>query len=191
MSQRAKCPHCGKVVDFHNDFCTECWSHVKKGRVLSPEQISSSRETYAGIVARKKWDKEFERWQKLVMGPAVLLTIASIGWTVLTLPFALSGEFPWFWMLLPGISLVGFALGGYLIGGCKALPASSVLLGLAALAYGYSGVESLLLELSKPRVSPGAAIKDIGSIVLCGMALVGAVQIFRLRSPDDKPLKTT
>lgn len=180
MTKRTKCPHCAKVADFYNDFCTLCWSHFTKGQVLSAEQIASSRDSYAAALARKKWQEQFDRWQKLVIGPAVILTIASIGWTIGSLTGALAGEVPWVWMLLPGVSLLGFAGGGYLIGGCKALPLASVLLALAALAYGFSSVMALEIDLSRPKVNPSAVIKDAAALVFCGMALFGAIQIFRL-----------
>lgn len=179
MNQRMKCPHCSKVADFHNDFCTLCWSHRNKGKVLTEEQIAQTEASYAKVVAQQKWQAAFDKYQKLVIPPAVILTICVVAWIAGLAPALAAGDVPWLWMTLPGMSLLGFALGGYLVGGCHQLRLATVLLGLGALAYGYVGVESISISLAGD-----SDLSDVlwggTEIAMCAIILYGSYHIFRM-----------
>lgn len=183
MTKRLKCPHCGKVADFFHEYCTLCWAHRTKGAVLredEQEMLALERAAYERSLRQKEWQQKFERWQKLVIGPAVLLTLASIGWSTHLVAPALAGRLPWLWLLFPSGCLIGFALGGYWVGGGLKLTMGASLMAAAGLLYGYATLAAIESELAAPNQEPMNVILSIVEAALCGIILYGSVQIIRL-----------
>lgn len=182
MTKRLKCPHCGKVADFFNEYCTLCWAHRTKGAVPSEEEkerLELERAAYERSLQQKEWQRKFERCQHLVILPAVLLTLDSIFWITHLAAPALAWDQPLI-LLCPGICLVGFALGGYLVGGGTRLALGASLITVAGLLAGYFIVTALLSALADPIQKPMKVLMLIAEAALIGIALYGSVQIIRL-----------
>ena len=181
MVKRIKCPHCGKVADFHQDSCTLCWAHRVRGPLGSEEQIAQARERYRQHQEQAEWQARFDRWQKVVIHPAVLLTISSIGWAFSSVGLCWGLDVPWVYALPSLVSVIGFPLGGYWVGGSKWLRPATALLIVAALAYGGSAVQAAMHDIELDSLSARGALWALLQLSLCAAVLWGSVQIFRLK----------
>jgi hypothetical protein len=184
MIKRQKCSHCGKVADFFHDFCTLCWAHRTRGSLLKEdekEQLASERAGYEKELQRKAWQQKFERWQHLVIVPAVWLTLSSLYWLTHKVAPALAGAFPVIWLLVPVVCVIGFALGGWLVGGGTELTLGSSLLMAIALIYGSFCITLMQVEYAEGAgQSPARIFFNLAELAACGLILWGAVQILRL-----------
>ncbi|MBB5034615.1 hypothetical protein [Prosthecobacter vanneervenii] len=183
MTPRQKCPHCGKFAEFHEDFCSQCWSHRSKGKVLTEEQIASCRSRQTTANDRKRWQDELDVWQKKML-PAVIAMILWCSYGVyLAIPFYLKlgvGELE---LAIGVFCTAGFAIGGYLIGGSKALKlACSVLIAASLVASYY--IFEFMLEVMRGEVQSfqGFAYSCI-RLVLCGTIFISALKIKAIKPP--------
>lgn len=181
MVKRIKCPHCGKVADFHEDQCTLCWAHRVRGALGSEEEIAQARERYRQHQEQKDWQARFDRWQKVVIRPAVLLTILSIGWAFLSVGQCWGLEVPWVIALPSLVSVIGFPLGGYWVGGGKWLRPATILLILAALAFGGTSVLTVMSDIEIHALSAKSLVWGVLELSMCASVFWGSVQLFRLK----------
>lgn len=181
MVKRIKCPHCGKVADFHQDSCTLCWAHRVRGPLGSEEQIAQARERYRQHQEQAEWQARFDRWQKVVIGPAVLLTISSIAWAFSSVGLCWGLGVSWVHAAPALVSVMGFPLGGFWVGGSKWLRPATILLVVAGLTYGWSVVEMIMSDLELDSLKAKDLIWYAIQSSLCAAVLWGSVQIFRLK----------
>lgn len=181
MTPRQKCGHCAKVADFHDDFCTLCWSHRTKGRVLTDEQIAACQGQYAVVRENKRWQAELGVWQNRLLVPAILMTLWCAYWLFTTLPFYLKWGFGLWETVTGALCVTAFATGGYLVGGARALKVACPVLILASLAciihigdYLRGAFDDLAAN------GRGVAFSSI-RLVFCGTILVSSVNVLRLR----------
>ena len=181
MVKRIKCPHCGKVADFHEDQCTLCWAHRVRGALSSEEEIAAARERYRLHQERANWQACFDRWQKVVIHPAVLLTILSIGWAFSTVGLCWGLGVPWVNAVPSLVSVIGFPLGGFWVGGGKWLRPATILLMVAALAYGGTSVLAALNDIELNALTAKSLVWGVLELTMCASVFWGSVQLFRLK----------
>ncbi len=183
MKPRQKCPHCGESVDFHDDFCTSCWSHRTKGKVLSEEQIATCEKQLTAVNERKRRQAELGVWQTRLLIPAILMTLWCLfGVSLLLPPFLKYGA----GQLEIATCFLGaaiFAGCGYLVGGARALHIACPLLIIACLvAMFHSGGYLLDVFHGDAKLGKGVFFSVL-RLVFCGSILVSAVKILRLKAP--------
>lgn len=183
MNPRQKCAHCGKLADFQEDFCTSCWSHRTQGKVLSSEQIATCEARYAAVNENKRWQAELGAWQNRLLLPAILMTLWCLFAVSTLLPVYLKYGEGRFELGIAVLCAASFAIGGYLIGGSKALRIACPLLILASLAATYH-IGDYLLEVMRgeAKLGKGFVFSSI-RLVFCGAIVVSSVQILRLKRP--------
>ncbi len=183
MKPRQKCAHCGENVDFHEDFCTSCWSHRTKGKVLTGEQIATCKTQLAAVQDRKRWQAELGVWQTRLLIPAILMTLWCLFGVSLVLPVWLKYGEGRLELASAVLCAASFAGGGYLVGGARALKIACPLLILASLAATFH-IGGYLLDVLRGEavLSKGFVFSAI-RLVFCGTILVSAVKILRLKGP--------
>lgn len=181
MSPRQKCAHCGKVAEFRDDFCTSCWSHRTKGKVLTSEQIATCETQFAAVNEKKQWQAELGVWQNRLLIPAILMTLWCLYAVSTLLPVYLKYGEGQLELAIAVLCAASFAGGGYLVGGGKALKIACPLLILASLAATYH-IGGYLLDVMNgdAKLSKGFLFSSL-RLVLCGTILVSAVKILRLK----------
>ncbi|MDB6006928.1 MAG: hypothetical protein JWR15_3915 [Prosthecobacter sp.] len=183
MKPRQKCAHCGNSADFHDDFCTSCWSHRTKGKVLTDEQIATCVKQLAAVNEKKRSQAELAVWQTRLLIPAILMTLWCLfGVSLLLPPFLKYGA----GQLEIATCILGaavFAGGGYLVGGARALHIACPLLIIACLvAMFHSGDHLLDVFHGDEKLGKGFFFSVI-RLLFCGTILVSAVKILRLKGP--------
>ncbi|MCB1279388.1 hypothetical protein [Prosthecobacter sp.] len=183
MTPRQKCAHCGKIADFRDDFCTLCWSHRIKGKVLTDEQIASCQSQFAAANEQKRWQAEFGTWQTRLLMPAILMTLWCVYWAFVTLPFYLKFDLGLLELLASVFCIVSFAGGGFLVGGSKMLKSACVLLILGSVVSAIH-IGDYFLDVANGASEAGKGMLwSSVRLVLCGTILVSAVQILRINRP--------
>lgn len=183
MNPRQKCAQCGTVADFHDEFCTSCWSHRTKGKVLSSEQIATCEAQYAAVKEKKRWHAELGAWQNRLLLPSILMTLWCLFAVSTLLPVCLKYGEGRFELGMALLCAASFAIGGYLVGGSKALRIACPLLIIASLAATYH-IGEYLLEVMRgeAELGKGFVFSSI-RLVFCGAIVVSSVQILRLKRP--------
>lgn len=169
------------MAEFRDEFCTLCWSHRIKGKVLTDEQIATCRSQLAAAEEKNRWRDDFARWQKRMLIPAILMTLWCAYWGLSMVRPYLKHED----VLLPlmvGLLCAGaFAIGGFLAGGMKAVPLACGLLILASLVCLLHAGGYLLMALEAPREHVAGLLWSTARLVFCGTILVSAVMMFRIK----------
>ena len=183
MTPRQKCAHCGKLAEFHEDFCTSCWSHRTKGKVLTDEQIATCEKQFAAANDRKRWQAELGVWQTRLLIPAILMTLWCLFGVSLLLPAFLKYGDGKLEFGIAALCAASFAGGGYLVGGARALHIACPLLILASLVATFH-IGGYLVDVlqGEAKLSKGFVFSAI-RLVFCGTILVSAVKILRLKRP--------
>ena len=183
MNPRQKCVQCGKLADFHDDFCTSCWSHRTKGKVLTEEQIATCEKQFAAVSEMKRWQAELGVWQSRLLLPAILMTLWCLYGVSVLLPVFLKYGEGHLELTLAVLCAASFAGGGYLVGGAKALKIACPLLIVASLAATFH-LGGYLLDVlrGEASLSRGFILSAI-RLVFCGTIIVSAVMILRLKRP--------
>ncbi|WP_395749485.1 hypothetical protein [Prosthecobacter sp.] len=189
MTSRQKCAQCGILAIFQDDFCTSCWSHRKKGKVLTEEQIAACKKQMADANEKKLWQAELEKWQNWILLPSILMTLWYLYAASVLLPVLLrigAGKPD---MAVCFLGAAVFAGGGYLVGGSKALRIACPLLIVASvLAMIHIGdflinvVPELAERQSDEKIAKGMLFGSI-RLVLCGVIIFSAIKILRLKRP--------
>jgi hypothetical protein len=183
MNPRHKCAHCGKLADFHEDFCTLCWSHRTKGKVLTSEQIATCETQFAAVNAKKRWDVELGVWQNRLLLPAILMTLWSLFGVSSLLPHFLKYGEGQLELAVAVLCAASFAIGGYLVGGSRALNIACPLLIIACLAATYHTGGYLLDVLhGEAKIDKRFFFSSL-RLMFCGTILVTSVMILRLKRP--------
>ena len=183
MSLHQKCPHCSKIAAFVNDFCVLCWSHRIKGAVLSPEQIASSREKYSAMRVAQDKEAAFDKALRAVMVPVVFLILWAIWLSLRTLALCIAERKEWLTAVLPVTCLVGFAVGGYLLGGRRSITLACALLIIAGLLAALYFGASLYHLFSTAGLDLKAFIFYAGGLGAAGFVMFGAIRILRTERP--------
>lgn len=183
MNPRQKCAHCGKLADFHEDFCTLCWSHRTKGKVLTSEQIATCETQFAAVNEKKRWQAELGAWQTRLLLPAILMTLWCLFGVSLLLPAFLKYGEGRLELALAVFCAASFAIGGYLVGGDKSLQIACALLIIASLAATYHTGGYLLDVLHGEAKIDKRFFFSCLRLVFCGTILVSSVMILRLKRP--------
>lgn len=181
MNPRQKCAHCGKAADFHEDFCTSCWSHRTKGKVLTSEQIATCETQLAAVNDKKRWQAELGVWQTRLVIPAILMTLWCLFGVSLLLPNFLKYGAGQLEFAIAVLCAAAFAGGGYLVGGARALNIACPLLILASLAATYHIGGYLLDVLHGDAAFSKGFIFSAIRLVFCGTIVVSAVKILRIK----------
>ena len=183
MNPRQKCAHCGKLADFHEDFCTGCWSHRTKGKVLTSEQIATCETQFAAVNEKNRWQAELGAWQNRLLLPAILMTLWCLFGVSLLLPAFLKYGEGRMELAIAVFCAACFAMGGYLVGGAKSLQIACPMLIIASLAATYPLGDYLLDVLrGEAKLGKGFIFSSI-RLVFCGVILVSSVMILRLKRP--------
>ncbi len=185
MIPRQKCTYCGIIADFKDDFCTSCWSHRTKGKVLTDEQIATCKVQLAAVNAKKRWQTELEVWQNRLLAPAILMVLWSLYGVFTLLPFYMKFGAGQLELATSVFCSASFAIGGYLVGGARALKIACVLLILASLAATFH-IGDYLLDVmhGEAKFGKGFVYSSI-RVVFCGTILISSVKILRLDHPAD------
>lgn len=183
MARREKCPHCGNVVEFHDHFCTHCWSHRTKGKVLMEEQVATCRSQLAARNEQTRWRDECLSLQKRMAVPTILMILWCSYWGLSMLPGYLKYDDGLPQMVTGLLCAAGFVVGGFLAGGMKAVPVACSLLILSSLVCVFHAGSYLMVEFG--RISPSAkgVVWSSLRLVLCGIILVSCAGILRLKRP--------
>ncbi len=183
MIPRQKCAHCGKLADFKDEFCTSCWSHRTKGKVLTSEQITTCEAQYAALNDKKRWQAKLGAWQNRLLLPAILMTLWCLFGVSTLLPTFLKYGSGRLELAIAVFCAASFAIGGYMVGGAKALNIACPLLIIASLAATYHIGDYLLDVLrGEAKLTRGFVFSGI-RLVFCGTVVVSSVQILRLKRP--------
>jgi hypothetical protein len=182
MSPHQKCPHCSRIVAFVNDFCVHCWSHRTRGAVLTPEQVVSSKQQYAAVLNAQRQEAAFEKIQRSTVLPVAILTLGLVWWVIQMLLAMLSGNASLLTLVLPVLCLVGFTVGGFMLGGRKSIALSCVILLVSgALGTIYFGA-FLYLVLFVSEESGTDALWLAAGLALVIAIIVGAIRILKTQS---------
>lgn len=183
MNPRKKCAHCGQLVDFHDDFCTSCWCHRTKGKVLTDAQIATCEKQLAAVNEQKRWQAELAVWQTRLLLPAILMTLWCLYGVSAALPTWLKYGTGFPGLALSFLCAAAFAGGGYLAGGARQLHIACPLLILASFATTFHiGVYLLDVFSGEAKLTTGFVFSAI-RLLLCGTVVVSAVMILRLKRP--------
>lgn len=178
-----KCEHCGKVAAFHDDFCTLCWSHRKKGKVLTDDQIAICQSQFAAEDGRKRWSAELSVWQSRVLIPIILMILWCAYWGLSKLPHYIKFKVGLPEMTLALLCAAGFAVGGFMLGGTKKLPVACSLLIIASLICVVHAGGSFLDDLNHIRPKIMGLLWSSIRLFLCGAILVSCVRVLLIKRP--------
>jgi hypothetical protein len=183
MIPRQKCAHCGKLADFKDEFCTSCWSHRTKGKVLTNEQITKCETQYAALNEKKRWQATLGTRQNRLLLPTILMVLWSVYGVFSLLPFYLKFGLGQLELAINVFCSASFAIGGYLVGGARALKAACYLLILASLAATYHIGDYLMEVLHDEAEIDEGFLYSCLRLVFCGTILISSIQILRLKRP--------
>jgi len=183
MNPRQKCVHCGKLADFHDDFCTQCWSHRIKGKVLTNEQITTCETQLAAVNEKKRWQAELGVWQNRLLIPAILMTLWCLFGVSSLLPHYLKYGAGQMELAIAAFCAASFAGGGYLVGGARALHIACPLLILASLAATFHIGGYLLDVLHGDATFSKGFFFGALRLIFCGTIVVSAVKLLRIKPP--------
>ena len=188
MNPRQKCAQCGIFAIFQDDFCTSCWSHRTKGKVLTSEQIASCKKEFAAVNEKKRWQAEFDSWQNRLLIPSILMTLWCLYGVSLLLPLYLRDGDGQFEIVTCILGAASFAGGGYLVGGARSLQIACPLLIIASLVATFHIGDYLLNVMngqvlqSETNIGKGLLFSAI-RLIFCGTIIVSSVMILRLKRP--------
>jgi hypothetical protein len=191
MSSRQKCPQCGILAIFNDNFCTSCWSHRTKGKVLTEEQIATCKKQMADANEKKLWQAELGKWQNWILLPSILMTLWYLYAASTLLPILLKFGAGKPDMAVCFLGAAIFAGCGYLVGGSKALRIACPVLIVASVLvmihigdYLLNVVPENAVRQSDEKTAKGMLFGGI-RLVLCGAIIFSSVKILRLKRPAD------
>ncbi len=169
------------MAEFRENFCTLCWSHRTKGKVLTEEQIATCERQLAEAKEKNLWRGDFARWQKRMLIPAILMTLWCAYWGLSMVRPYLKHEDVLLPMIVGLLCAGSFAVGGFLAGGMKAVPLACGLLVIASLVCLLHIGSYLLTALEAPREHVAGLLWSTARLLFCGTILVSSVMMLRIR----------